>query len=93
MRDAVTHRLFSIDEAKNAEFFPMEHVLSEIMRIYAEILNISFKQLEDDSIWHDDVQLYEVTDGKTGAVTGYFFLGACSYEGLRTMTHHCDSSP
>ena len=53
----------------------MGHVLSEIMRIYAEILNVSFKQLEGDgSVWHDDVQLYEVTDGKTGDVSGYFYL-------------------
>lgn len=32
----------SIDEAKVAEFFPMDHVLAEIMAIYSEVLGLTF---------------------------------------------------
>eukprot|EP00040_Diaphanoeca_grandis_P024012 m.131412 g.131412 ORF g.131412 m.131412 type:complete len:746 (+) comp29545_c0_seq1:104-2341(+) len=71
---------FSLDETKVAEYFPMDHVLSEIMAIYSEVLGLTFSEIsETDGVsagisWHEDAKLYSVHDSKTNELLGHFFL-------------------
>ena len=52
----------------------MDHVTLATMEIYQELLGLKFKKIEGAQNWHEDVQLYQTEDKKTGKVLGQFYL-------------------
>eukprot|EP00039_Didymoeca_costata_P004505 m.73733 g.73733 ORF g.73733 m.73733 type:complete len:698 (-) comp12430_c0_seq7:2555-4648(-) len=68
--------LFNIDDNKIKEYFPLDHVLKEIMSIYGSLLGVKFEKLDrPELVWDEDVSLYAVHDDSAdGGVLGYFFL-------------------
>ena len=64
-----------VDEQAIKAYFPMDHVLSEIIKIYSELLHLDIRRVEaEGATWHVDVELYEVRDAGSGAVEGHFYL-------------------
>lgn len=59
-----------IETEKLREYFPMENVLAQTLDIYQELLGLKFEELKDASIWHPEVQSYQVSDKKSGQVLG-----------------------
>ena len=52
-----------MDEAAVAAYFPLPHVLAQIMALYAELLGVVFTEATAaDELWHPSVTLYRVTD-------------------------------
>ena len=41
-----------IDDSKIQEYFPTEHVLNEMMRLYQEIFDLEFKEYSFNKIIH-----------------------------------------
>ena len=68
---------YKVDSAKVKEYFPVQHTVAEMLRIYEELFGFVFVELSADDkkrlspsgkasdlTWHEDVILYAVWDAK-----------------------------
>lgn len=62
-----------LDNTLVREYFPLEHVVKETMRIYEELFSISFKEIKTFPTWHEDVRVYSVHDTKEGLLSYALF--------------------
>lgn len=67
---------YSVDFEKVKEYFSMESVVEEMLKIYQEVLGLVFEKLDVgvEQTWHEDVQTIRVTDKATGQLMGHFYL-------------------
>ncbi len=63
---------FKVDHELIREYLPMEQCLAGMLSIFEECLGLEYRRVENPSVWHEDVLLYEVLED--GAVTGRFYL-------------------
>eukprot|EP01133_Synstelium_polycarpum_P014913 gene14913-17633_t len=79
-------RNFDVDNNLVKEYFPMEVVTAGLFKAYETLLGVRFEQQPQSSfpVWHEDVQLFSVTDQVSNQVIGYFFLDLFPREGKYT---------
>jgi len=65
---------FAIDEQKIAEYFPLEHTIKELLHIYEQFFNLTFKQSKIAGLWHEDIQLIDVYKTKTNELIGHLLI-------------------
>ena len=63
---------YQVDHELIREYLPMEQCLSGMLDIYSELLGVEYRKVENPSVWHEDVILYEVLE--KGKVGGRFYL-------------------
>jgi len=63
---------YNVDNEKLREYFPMDACLKGMMDLYQELLGLQFKKVENPSVWHKEVEMYEVYDGDK--LKGQFYL-------------------
>lgn len=63
---------YNVDHEMIREYFPMEACLQGMLDLYQEILAVQFVKIENPSVWHEDVDLYEVYEGER--LMGMFYL-------------------
>lgn len=63
---------YQVDAEKIREYLPIEACLEGMFKLYQELLALEFKKVENASVWHEDVQAYEVYDN--GKLKGRFYL-------------------
>ncbi len=63
---------YQVDQELIREYLPMDQCLSGMMSIFEESLGLNYRKVENPSVWHEDVLLYEVLEN--GMVTGRFYL-------------------
>lgn len=56
--------------------FPITQVIKGLFEIYQKLLGYKFQKMigHEKTFWHDSVELFLVTDQKTGTNVGYFYL-------------------
>ena len=52
----------------------MERVVSGLFDLYQELFVMEFRQVENPSVWHKDVTMYEMYDSGSGNLIGHFYL-------------------
>lgn len=62
----------NLDTKKIAEYFPLENTIKELLDIYEQFLNLTFKSVSTSGFWHEDVKLIEVI--KDNQLLGYLLL-------------------
>ena len=65
---------FNIDSDLIKEYFPFEHVKDATLDIYQKVLGLTFKRRADVKLWHQDVQMYDIYDAKSGEYFATFIL-------------------
>lgn len=75
---------YNVDQEKIKEYFPLEHVVKEMLKIYEEVLGLRFEALSTAPSWHADVQTFAVWDRATGAPVGHFYLDLFPRDGKYT---------
>ena len=45
-----------------------------IFNLCSNLFDISFEEIKDENTWHPDVQVYAITNTKTGEIQGHFYL-------------------
>ncbi len=63
---------YQVDEREVSEYFEMKTVLDGLFRITQSLMGVTFHKVENASVWHPDVTLYEVREGQRKI--GYFYL-------------------
>ena len=65
-------KLYDIDPEMVREYFPLDHVMDQMFKIFGSLFGLRFSRL-DWKTWHKDVVVYEVLNADTSLV-GYMFF-------------------
>jgi len=65
---------YNVDAEQLRVYFPYQHVLDGMFSIYQHIFDLKFERVEPPYKWIGDLQLYTVSDAKTGEPLGMFYL-------------------
>ena len=65
---------YTVDTEALRVYFPFQHVLEGMFRIYQDIFGLKFTQITAPEKWVDDLQLYLVADSTSGRPLGLFYL-------------------
>ncbi|KAA3617561.1 MAG: hypothetical protein D8M58_01630 [Calditrichaeota bacterium] len=63
---------YKVDSEKVKEYFEINNVMDGLFSITQSLFGITYKEVKDPSVWHQDVRLFEVFDD--GKVIGRFYL-------------------
>ena len=63
---------YGVSEEEVRQYFPIESVKDGLFSITQKLFGLSYKKIEKPSVWHPDVELYEVLDD--GELIGRFYL-------------------
>lgn len=74
---------YAVDHEKIKEYFPLDHVMEEMLKIYQQVLSIKIAQVEGPS-WHPEAKLFEVSDFRNGKPIGYMFFDLHPRDGKYT---------
>jgi thimet oligopeptidase len=72
---------YTVDEESLKVYFPYQHVLDGMFKIYQRIFGLKFQRLDAPYKWVADLQLYAVSDSATGEPLGLFYLDMFPREG------------
>lgn len=77
---------FHVDFADVKQYFPVNLVMSGILKICQDLFGLRFEEIADAEVWHPDVQLYSVYDLSSSELFGYFYLDVFSRVGKYGQT-------
>ena len=63
---------YEVDHEVIREYLPVESCLTGMLSIYEELLGLEYRKVENPSVWHEDVLLYEVLE--EGSAIGRFYF-------------------
>ncbi len=72
---------YNVDAEQLRVYFPYQRVLDGMFAIYQHIFGLKFQRMDPPYKWIDDLQLYAVSDAKTGEPLGMFYLDMFPREG------------
>lgn len=72
---------YNVDAEQLRVYFPYQRVLDGMFTIYQRIFGLKFERVEAPYKWIGDLQLYTVSDAKTGQPLGLFYLDMYPREG------------
>ncbi|KAJ6323994.1 hypothetical protein OIU76_011321 [Salix suchowensis] len=72
---------FDLDFGALKQYFPVDVVLSGILKITQDLFGLRFQEVEDAEVWHGDVSVFSVFDLSSGELMGYFYLDIYMREG------------
>jgi Zn-dependent oligopeptidase len=72
---------YNVDAEQLRMYFPYQRVLDGMFAIYQRIFDLKFERVEPPYKWIGDLQLYTVSDRKTGEPLGLFYLDMFPREG------------
>jgi len=65
---------YQLDSEEVSEYFELNNVRKGLFDITQSVFGLSYKQVENPSVWHPEVELFEVYDTATNDLLGYFYL-------------------
>lgn len=72
---------YNVDSEALRNYFPMQPVLDGMFTIYQSIFGVKYTRLDAPYKWVDDLQLWAVSDARTGEPLGFFYLDLYPREG------------
>ncbi len=72
---------YAVDAEQLRAYFPYQQVLDGMFAIYQRLFGLKFDRVEPPYKWIGDLQLYAVSDAKTGEPLGLFYLDMFPREG------------
>ncbi|MFQ6605839.1 MAG: M3 family metallopeptidase [Fidelibacterota bacterium] len=65
---------YNLNEEEIAEYFELNNVIGGLFTITQKVFGLKFREIENPSVWHPEVTMYEVRDAATNRRMGYFYL-------------------
>ena len=72
---------YNVDAEQLRVYFPMDRVVEGLFAIYQRIFGLKFERVEAPYKWVADLQLYTVSDARTGEPLGLFYFDLFPREG------------
>lgn len=72
---------YSYDPEEVKQYFPVEKVIDGTMKVYQQLLGVTFTEVKDAETWHSDVKLFHVKDTASGKDIGWFYTDLHPREG------------
>lgn len=63
---------YNVNHEEIREYLPIENCLQGILGIFQELLVLEFKKVQNPSVWHKEVEMYDVFEGTN--LKGRFYL-------------------
>jgi thimet oligopeptidase len=70
---------YNVDTQLIREYFPTEHVVTEMFKLYQTLFGVTFVPIPNAQAWHADVKLYAIE--REGNVSAYFYTDLYPREG------------
>lgn len=77
-------RMLNFDTNELSQYLPINIVTPGIIKIYENLLGLKFQEKENDTVWHEEVQKYLVSDSETRKVLGIIYLDVFARDGKYT---------
>jgi len=71
-KNEIIKKEYNINNEELRDYFPMQQCLKGMMDIYQKLLGFEFRKVKNASVWHEEVELYEVFE--SGKLKGRFYL-------------------
>jgi thimet oligopeptidase len=71
-KNQILKKEYQVNKEELRAYLPMEQCLKGMFDIYQELLGLEFRKVERPSVWHEEVELYEVFEGNK--LKGRFYL-------------------
>lgn len=65
-------RTLNIDSEAIREYFPLEHVKKELFSLYSRLFSVSFEEVAQAPVWHEDVKMYVMKDSSGNRIANFF---------------------
>ena len=72
---------YNVDAEQLRVFFPLDQTLQGMFAIYQKIFGVTFRQVDPPQKWIEGLQLWAVSDARTGEPLGLFYLDLFPREG------------
>ncbi len=72
---------YGVDNFEVAKYFPLPRVLDGMFALTSEMFGITFEEIENTDVWHEDVQMFAIRDTGTGEELSRFYLDLFPREG------------
>ena len=71
-KNQILKKEYQVNKEELRAYFPMESCLKGMFEIYQQLLDLEFRKVQNPSVWHEEVELYEVYE--SGKLKGRFYL-------------------
>ncbi len=71
-KNQILKKEYQVNKEALRAYFPMQECLKGMFEIYQQLLGLEFKKVSNPSVWHEEVELYEVFE--SGKLKGRFYL-------------------
>lgn len=71
-KNQIIKKQYQINNEELRAYFPMEGCLKGMMDIYQQLLGFEFRKVTNPSVWHEEVEMYEVYE--SNKLKGRFYL-------------------
>lgn len=71
-KNQIIKNQYQVNNEELRDYFPMQQCLKGMMDIYQKVLGFEFRKVQNPSVWHEEVELYEVYEN--GKLKGRFYL-------------------
>ncbi len=71
-KNQLLKKKYNVNNEELRAFFPMQQSLAGMFVIYQKLLGLEFRKVKDPSVWHEEVEMYEVYEGEK--LKGRFYL-------------------
>ena len=82
---------YGVDHEKIREYLPLDAAMTGMMKIYEDLLGLEFRKVENPSVWHEEVELYEAYED--GELMGRFYLDLFPREGKESWFYGVSLTP
>ncbi|MFQ6608063.1 MAG: M3 family metallopeptidase [Fidelibacterota bacterium] len=65
---------YHVDEEEVKQYFELETVLKGLFEITQQVFGLTYRPVENPSVWHPEVLMYQMYDSETGDLMGQFYL-------------------
>ena len=70
--DKLMKEKYQLDSDKVKEYFELDDVLAGLFSITQTLFDVEYREVENPSVWHEDVRMFEVI--QDGKIKGRFYL-------------------
>ncbi len=71
-KNQILKKQYQINKEELRAFLPMEECLKGMFDIYQTLLGLEFRKVQNPSVWHEEVEMYNVYEGEN--LKGRFYL-------------------